>query len=533
MENSNQDFQTFSFRGTSTSRDAPNPLRPYYIPPSIGFPPESQNGTGSGPRPSSAGRSSFPAAARELFNDIDYESYIPDRSRHGDGNGIADMTKRLVDQAIWNYTSVFLAQPFEVAKIVLQCHLADSTAGTKERGQPHVSTPSAGSSGTGRNGYAQPEQGYFDSEEDESDSDLPSYFTPTAPYETPSSPSSRRRRKPPSRSLSATPTPSTHSNAASSSSRLYTLELRRNDSIMEVISQLWSKEGAWGIWKGTNSTFVYNVLLRTIETWTRSFLSAMLDLPDATLLAMGSPAGTISILDSPNPVASIAVAVGAAGVAGLLLSPIDIVRTRLILTPVTSTPRALLPSLRALPSLLVPPTLAPITFLTNALPTFLSTSGPLFFRAFFHIDPVNTPATSSFTAFMLSLAELFTKLPLETVLRRGHVAYLSAASTRERMNTLPSHRQQLSEGAPEMKTIVPVGPYRGIMGSMWFIVREEGQRVPVSQQVAAGLGNARQRLPPRRGQGVHGLWRGWRVGFWGLVGMWCAGAVGGGSGDAF
>lgn len=37
------------------------------------------------------------------------------------------MTKRLVDQAIWNYTSVLLAQPFEVAKIVLQCHLADGT----------------------------------------------------------------------------------------------------------------------------------------------------------------------------------------------------------------------------------------------------------------------------------------------------------------------------------------------------------------------------------------------------------------------
>ena len=38
--------------------------------------------------------------------------------------GVADMAKRLVDQAIWNYTSVVMAQPFEVAKVVLQCHAA-------------------------------------------------------------------------------------------------------------------------------------------------------------------------------------------------------------------------------------------------------------------------------------------------------------------------------------------------------------------------------------------------------------------------
>lgn len=56
----------------------------------------------------------------------------------------------------------------------------------------------------------------------------------------------------------------------------------------------------------------------------------MLDLPDATLLSLGSPIGSISILDSPNPIGSVAVAVGAAGVAALVLSPIDVVRTRYV-----------------------------------------------------------------------------------------------------------------------------------------------------------------------------------------------------------
>jgi fusion and transport protein UGO1 len=142
-----QEFQTFSFRGTSTSRDAPNPLRPYYIPPSIGLSPDAPHGGGTAN--SAPGRSSFPAAARELFSDIDYESYIPDRRSGGEGSGVADMAKRLVDQAIWNYTSVLLAQPFEVARIVLQCHQADSTTASSSSshrgGGHHVSTPSSSS----------------------------------------------------------------------------------------------------------------------------------------------------------------------------------------------------------------------------------------------------------------------------------------------------------------------------------------------------------------------------------------------------
>lgn len=101
---------------------------------------------------------------------------------------------------------------------------------------------------------------------------------------------------------------------------------------MEVISQLWSKEGAWGIWKATNSTFVYNILLKTIETWSRSMLSALLNMPDASLAGVGTSlaGGSTNILDSSNPMASIGIAVAAAGIAGLILAPIDMIRTRYV-----------------------------------------------------------------------------------------------------------------------------------------------------------------------------------------------------------
>src|ERR1700712_229927 len=156
-----------------------------------------------------------------------------------------------------------------------------------------------------------------------SEDDTPSYFTPTTPIETPSHKPPRRQG--PSRTHSSTPTP------ASTSQAHVTITLIKSDSILEVISQLWAKESAYGIWKGTNSTFVYGILLKTIETWTTSCLSALLSLPDPTLLSSAvryGGLGNSSILDSPSPIAGVGIVVAAAGIAGCLLAPIDMVRTR-------------------------------------------------------------------------------------------------------------------------------------------------------------------------------------------------------------
>lgn len=107
----------------ATSRDAPNPLRPYYIPPSIGPAHDvPQNHTAPAPAASYSSRSpkpSFGSQARDILSDLDYDSYLPD-----DSPTLAGHAKRLIDQALWNYTSVLLAQPFEVAKTILQVHQA-------------------------------------------------------------------------------------------------------------------------------------------------------------------------------------------------------------------------------------------------------------------------------------------------------------------------------------------------------------------------------------------------------------------------
>ncbi|KAF2084592.1 mitochondrial carrier [Saccharata proteae CBS 121410] len=500
----------------ATARDTPNPLRPYYIPPSIGLPPDpSPNSTttsvaaahtkitpsASPPKPS------FGSQARDILSDLDYGVDLS----LGDGSpSLAEMAKKLLDQAVWNYTSVLFAQPFEVAKTILQCHLAGSNI--------EAAKLSAVSQDGRRTAASSRYNEHYTSEESDSDADGPSYFSSTAPqdpYTQPSRPHSRNRRTP-SRSASSTPTP-----AHPPSRYPYKLDLKRPDSLLEVLSQLWTKEGAWGIWKGTNSTFVYNFLLKTIETWLRSLLSALLNVPDPGLLGgYGVGGGGLDVVDSPNPFMSLTVAVAAAGITGLFLAPLDIVRTRLILTPITTSPRNMLPSLRSLPSLTLPAPLLPITLLHSTLPTLLSASAPLLLRSTLRIDPVLTPATYSLSTFFCSAAELFCKLPLETVLRRGHA------------NFLTMHALTAEEPLP---TVVDVGPYRGVLGSMWFIAREEGESavVPVSAVAARAGARSGQTQRTKKGQGVHGLWRGWRVGFWGLVGVWGAAALGGGGGGEF
>lgn len=81
-----------------------------------------------------------------------------------------------------------------------------------------------------------------------------------------------------------------------------------------------------------------------------------------------------------------------------------------------------------------------------------------------------------------------------------------------------------SEDSKRLETIVEVGPYSGVIGTMWSIAREEGGSS--TPDIVVGRGKKAKKAD-RKGQGVEGLWRGWRVGMWGLAGMWAAKALGG------
>lgn len=99
-------------------------MRPYYIPPSIGDPLDPS--PTSGPNPFSHGDSSgkYASKARDIFPDIDYKDYISEPSP-----SVVKTVKDLVDELLWKYTSVLMAQPFEVAKTILQVRSQDDPGG--------------------------------------------------------------------------------------------------------------------------------------------------------------------------------------------------------------------------------------------------------------------------------------------------------------------------------------------------------------------------------------------------------------------
>ncbi|TDZ30179.1 Mitochondrial fusion and transport protein ugo1 [Colletotrichum spinosum] len=482
----------------STQGDGRNPLRPYYKPPVIGEVPDPTSASGPNPLSAQARNATsqrYASKARDIFSDIDYKDYISEPSP-----SVVQTVKDLLDELLWKYTSVLMAQPFEVAKTVLQVRSHDDLTLAPATPTPITSPVSERKqSGFGTSTYNDAES---DSEIDE-----PAYFTSNVP--TTPSPVSRRESRHRQQSPPRTP-------AAKRPVLPHQLAIQRSDSLMEVIGQLWQKEGAWGVWKGSNATFLYSVLSSLLENWSRSALCALFNVPD---LGVKEDIDRLVDIASPYPWASLCIAAAAAVATGLILAPLDLVRTRLLVTPTSKQPRRTLSTLRALPSYVCPSALALPTILHSLIHPLLTLSTPLVLRTRFLIDSRVSPTAFSVAKFCTSSVALFVKLPLETVLRRGQVAVLST----------PEYVRALAAKDSAMDTIVPPGRFNGVLGTMLYIINEEGTRAIPTQPVPARRGKAKAKVADavfQKGQGLDGLWRGWKVSWWGLVGLWTAGVLG-------
>lgn len=465
-------------------KQGPNPLRPYYIPPSIGE-------TAAPAVNATSSASKAPAVSASFaFPDIDYSEYIPDGSP-----SVAGSVKSLLDQAVWKYTSVLMAQPFEVAKLILQVRVA------QESDLDEPSSP--------RRSSTLDDQTADEHAEDSSDEE-PNFFNNNTQF-APSPSRGRRGRPPPSRTPSQT--------SAAPQTPPGRLELRNSHSLIDALSSLSSKSGALSMWRGTNTAFVYNVLSKTLETFFRSFLAALFGVAEQDVLfASSTSIPDASVLSSISPIATVLIATAAASLSALVLAPVDAAKTRLILTPSTDEPRTLLGTLRTLsPAYLIPSHLIPITVLTSTIPTLLSNVTPFFLRSYLGLDPALNPTSWSMATFTSSALDLSIKFPLETVLRRAQITTWTAP---------PVAPPRSASKHKAVNTIVSVPQaYRGVLPTMWGIVRDEGYSESQKDKTAALMGKAPRRK--RKGQGIEGLYRGWRVGLWGLVGIWGTGFVGG------
>lgn len=287
---------------------------------------------------------------------------------------------------------------------------------------------------------------------------------------------------------------------------------------MEVLSQLWTTSGPTSPWKASNATFIYSLLLPTLNTFIRSLLSAIVGLPEDDI----TPSMASDILTSTSPAATLVLSFISSSLSAMLLSPIDTARTFLILTPVTHGPRSLLRAIRQLPTpnYTIPPHLVPITILHSSLPNLIINSTPLFLKSYLSLDPVLNPSAWNMLSFIGSGIEQVVRFPLETVLRRAQISTFTSPSIRQ--NCAGPVRPTVADAAAqaaEVETIVPTPQtYRGVISTMWSIVYEEGVQPTPEAQRAQELLNKPFPHRKRQGQGVHGLYRGWRIGMWGVAG---------------
>ncbi len=418
-------------------------------------------------------------------------------------------TRSLLDTLLWRYSSVLLAQPFDVAKTLLQVSLPPSNVipATPKRRRISPRRISANGHGSSKGRYDETDEDESDSAEhsDQSD-DIPDYFSSAAPR---SRSPRKRRRTPPSTELSPSPTPTPRDRREHDPGEEYKLRLKKPDSITHAISAIYNTSGAVGLWRATNCTFLYSIAIRTIDSFIRSLLLAIVGLPDIigpdpgglgpSLSVTGSAGFSgLDLSESPNPIGSLIIVGLASCITGLLLAPLDLVRTRLIVTPTSNPPRGLVQNLRRLPSLMAPSTLWLPTVLLHGIPQMFSAASPLVLRRQLKITPETTPSLWSLASFTISVTDLFLRLPLETVLRRAQVSSLKRAE-------------------PDLPTVVDTSPYIGVWGTVYSILHTEGETSSKNEKGMVRI---------RRGQGVPGLVRGWKVGFWGLVGVWGGGALG-------
>ncbi|PWY86377.1 mitochondrial fusion protein [Aspergillus sclerotioniger CBS 115572] len=482
--------------------DGPNPLRPYYIPPSLGL----DAANASSPPDASSATQVFGGSARDLLPDLDYSEYLDNSP------SLSSWIRDALDQAIWRYTGVLTAQPFDVAKTILQAYVVPDYVAEEQWARHDRRSSGVSSQGEGESG---------DEEESLSSDDESNYFTSAAPAVPP--PCNSRSRKP-QRHITDR---SGYIPSSTASSR-YALSIKNPSSLMEVLSQLWTTSGPTSPWKATNATFIYSLLLPTLNTFIRSLLSAIVGLPEEDVTS----SMTADILTSTSPVATLILSFISSSLSAMLLSPIDTARTFLILTPATHGPRSLLRALRQIPTpnCTIPSHLIPITILHSSLPNFITNTTPLVLKTYLSIDPVLNPSAWGLFTFLGSGLELAVRFPLETVLRRAQIATFTSPSIRQQSSgsvRSASSSTTAQTKVPAVETIVPTPQtYRGIIGTMWGVVYEEGLAVAPEVERARELLNKQVVPRKRQGQGLKGLYRGWRVGMWGIAGIWGASLMG-------
>ncbi|CDK29239.1 unnamed protein product [Kuraishia capsulata CBS 1993] len=382
---------------------------------------------------------------KNVYSDLEFREYFV-------WSNTKDLLQSLCRSSLKNYARQFMSQPFEVSRLLLQ-------VGAFSPSETNSATPST----------------TFDEDEDDEEDDF---------FERTGSPRAKRYSSI-QRSVPKLRVPVVEN------TNINPLSL----NTIDVMSALISKEGFRGLFRCTNTSFLYTTLFFTIDAWICGFVSPIFGVPDPFF---------IDIVHSTNPFRSLLLSVASSCITGLLLAPVSLIRTRFIATTTKSQNRSFKRLLGQLTwkQLLVPLRLIVPTINFELSAHLLKTWVPYFLYTRCSVDRYTSPLVFSTVELLTSVVELFVKLPLETLLRRSQVDYL--------VND-PSCPEALRISENELS--VKFGGYHGYFATLYYIYN--GTK-PVSHNDKFSL-----EVPSSdTNVGLEGLFRGWRVGLLNVISSW-------------
>lgn len=463
-----------------------HPLRPYYkpreeVPFVMTAPPKGSGASASGANASAASGSSpslsLPPrqANRYMTSDGDASLMLTsDKSKPG------MFLRSVAVGAALQFSSTCLAMPFEVGKLLLQVQWVPREDVWRRM---HVPIPRPRRT---RSQLAEIDDGddpWADSgkgDADWDDDDASHYFR---------DPSGKGGERPPPRKPRRTDSSGyvipddAYDNDARSE---FTMPVVVKGGVWEMMKAVArGKEGWLGLWKGTWTTFLLDSATSLLQPVITSVMS--LFAPKAL-----SP---VPIAFSPFPLRTLTLMVASHLITGVILSPLDLIRTRLVAQSTLPKHRKYSGPLDALRKIIreeggwrttyLAPTLLVPTLIDCFFRPLLSLMAPLVIENTLRLDPAAGPISYALAELALSTLALGVTLPLETVRRRLQLQFHEPLRARRpgTLTPLPSSASTAHKG---LRTCVEARPvaYTGVTEAIYRIITEETSVVPQTKRAA-------------------------------------------------
>ncbi|SPO21133.1 related to UGO1 - outer membrane component of the mitochondrial fusion machinery [Ustilago trichophora] len=516
-----------------------HPLRPYYQPPEDSvFIATAPRFSTTGTPNASAGSSSRPFVAatapkqtsNRYMSSNDAKPYVATTSAGGFGEAdasVSDIFRALLISGALQYTSTCLAMPFEVGKLLLQVQwvprddvwlsitqqaaLAQRRTITKQQHTQALREPQGDGEPEAWEQEVAPEADEWDEEanvqegeveddlmeadlSDEEDADAYFRDVTSKPTRTDTSLYSGRKKR---RMVDASGYVMRKSVYDQGARPEFVMPVVVRGGVWEMMKAVGrGKEGWLGLWKGSLTSFVLEVTSSTIQP----IVSSILSLFAPTAL---SP---LPLAYAPYPYKTLGLLLSSHLITGILVSPLDLIRTRLIAQSTLPAHRkysgpydAIQKTLREEggwktaylhPNLLIP------TILDFTLRPLLSLGAPLLIEHTLRLEPNTHPISYAIAELAISTASLCITLPIETVRRRLQLQIRKPYGAKSEESTSTSSRKITSASLQQQQTAPSHGgvvlttgkigvrglrtcvetrplPYVGVVEAIYRIITEE------------------------------------------------------------